>query len=654
MMNYSPCIFVTTTFLHAFTVSHTVTMPLAAHTKPQFSPFGTTFFVPNIQLTVPPIHIATLPTTVVTLPPAQPHVTDSTTPALVTNHPVNTSTYVTNASSQATQDSTALIIQPVEHPDLNPPRRIPTNVYTPVNIKNFSIALTTHPNQELVAYLINGLKHGFDIGFNKHSPLLSTHTNLKSATDHTHDVTTAICKELVRGHTCGPFATMPIKNLHCSPLGSREKKDGTRRLIMDLSQPDSASVNNGINKDDFSVEYSHFDDAINLVTQSPKNCLMSKIDIKHAFRILPVLPTQWFLLGFFWLGYYFFDTQLPFGLRSSPAIFNRFADAVCWIVQFIFKIKNIIHYSDDFFLVSSPNIATANKDLNTVTSAFKTLGVPISEDKLVGPATSVTYLGITINSTHSIMEIPEEKMNELLQLLPQWLNRKKCKKRDLLSLIGKLSFVCKVVRPGRIFLRRLIDLSTTAKHLHHHIYLNTEARADIQWWIKFLPTSNKQYILPDITPTYSDSLKLYTDASNIGFGAAFGHHWIQSPWPPSTSSKSIDFKEMFAILAAVLTWGHHWPGKTIIILTDNLPITEIWHKGSSPSRDIMSLVRTLYLITARLQFVVKLKHIPGKHNIIADSLSRFQMQKFQEAAPQADQHPTPIPEALWQMTALTT
>ena len=51
----------------------------------------------------------------------------------------------------------------------------------------------------------------------------------------------------------------------------------------------------------------------------------------------------------------------------------------------------------------------------------------------------------------------------------------------MLSLIGKLSFASKVIPASRLFLRRLIDLSATAKHLHHHITLNKEAQAEIQW-----------------------------------------------------------------------------------------------------------------------------------------------------------------------------
>ena len=88
---------------------------------------------------------------------------------------------------------------------------------------------------------------------------------------------------------------------------------------------------------------------------------------------------------------------------------------------------------------------------------------------------------------------------------------RKVTKRKLLSLIGKLSFA--VVWPGRIFLRRLIDLSKTAKKLHHHITLNAGAKDDINWWLEFLPHWNGSGIFPDSNWMNEESMQLFTDAS---------------------------------------------------------------------------------------------------------------------------------------------
>ena len=500
----------------------------------------------------------------------------------------------------------------------------------------------------MVHYILDGLYSGFNIGY-EGSYSETRPKNLKSATNNSIKVTEAIVKELERKHTAGPFVDPPFSPLHCSPIGAVMKDDGTCRLIMDLSQPKGYSINEGINKDDFAVQYSHFDRATELVFKAGQGCLLSKIDIKHAFRLIPVAPEDWKLLGFFWENYYFIDVRLSFGSRSSPGIFNKFADLVCWILINKCNLESTVHYSDDFLLVSGTEYVTARHRLDVLIKLFKDLNIPLALEKLVGPDTILPYLGIDIDSENLTIGIPKNKFDELMDILSQWdRKRKTCKKRELLSLIGKLSFFCKVVRAGRIFLRRLIDLSTTVESMDHHININSEAREDIRWWVDLLPQLKTHSLIPECHLTTSDDLKLFTDASSkIAFGAIFGCRWIQHRWTESErANMSIDVMELFAIVAAILTFGHEWEGKRIVVMTDNLPITQLWESGSSPTKALMFLIRRLYLVAAKNGFSVALKHIFGKTNCVADAISRFQMPRFRHLVPEADAFPTTLPRAV--------
>ena len=105
----------------------------------------------------------------------------------------------------------------------------------------------------------------------------------------------------------------------------------------------------------------------------------------------------------------------------------------------------------------------------------------------------------------------------------------------------------------------------------------------------------------------------------------------------------IDYLELFAIFAACATWGHLWAGKRIVICTDNQPITEVWQAGTSKSTYLMTLVRKTFLEAANHQFTLFLKYIRGKHNSIADSISRFQVEKLRLEVPYADREPTVLP-----------
>ena len=151
--------------------------------------------------------------------------------------------------------------------------------------------------------------------------------------------------------------------------------------------------------------------------------------------------------------------------------------------------------------------------------AFAELNIP--EGKIIGPSHIITYLGIEINSNLLTMSVPKDKYDELM-VVTSWLEKKTCTKRQLLSLIGKLSFICKVVRPGIIFLRRLIDLSMSVQRLSHHININKQVREDIKWWWDFLPTWNQKSLIPESFQITSADIQLFTDASSAGFGAIYG------------------------------------------------------------------------------------------------------------------------------------
>ena len=59
---------------------------------------------------------------------------------------------------------------------------------------------------------------------------------------------------------------------------------------------------------------------------------MAKVDIRNAYRNVPVHPVDRWLLGMSWRRGIFIDAVLPFGLGSAPKIFNSVADALEWIV----------------------------------------------------------------------------------------------------------------------------------------------------------------------------------------------------------------------------------------------------------------------------------------------------------------------------------
>ena len=123
-----------------------------------------------------------------------------------------------------------------------------------------------------------------------------------------------------------------MPGLQISLFGVTKKKSspGNWRLIINLSSPDPHSANDGIPKELCSLSYCSVDDVVCQVLQLGKSTkLVAKLDVKNAFRLLPVHPTDQplSLLGMCRNGR---NKTLPFGFRSGPKLFNVAADALQW------------------------------------------------------------------------------------------------------------------------------------------------------------------------------------------------------------------------------------------------------------------------------------------------------------------------------------
>ena len=161
---------------------------------------------------------------------------------------------------------------------------------------------------------------------------------------------------------------------------------------------------------------------------------------------------------------------LPFRLRSAPFLFNKLADAIHWSLQ---HNRHVLHYLEDFFIAGSPDSTECSDNLQAMLSLCKHINAPVKTSKIEGPSTWLTFLGIVIDTGNMTAGISQERKQDLLSSLKSLRKRNKCTKHQLLSLVGKLSFACKVVPAGRIFLCRLIDLSCTVTRMHHHLWLCT-------------------------------------------------------------------------------------------------------------------------------------------------------------------------------------
>lgn len=216
---------------------------------------------------------------------------------------------------------------------------------------------------------------------------------------------------------------------------------------------------------------------------------MAKVDVRKAYRNIPVCPADRLLLGMIWKNDLFVDTTLPFGLRSAPKIFSAVADAAEWIIRQE-GTNYILHYLDDYLVVGAPGSNECARSLDCLLRTFEDLGLPVALPKLEGPSTCLTFLGIEIDTRALEIRLPDTKLQALQELIRSWLGRESCEKRALESLIGSLSHACGVVRAGKTFMRRMFQLLSVARKAHHRLRLNQSYRSDLFWWHTFLAPLN--------------------------------------------------------------------------------------------------------------------------------------------------------------------
>ena len=222
---------------------------------------------------------------------------------------------------------------------------------TPIRV-NRLVPLLLHYTPSATLYLADGFIHGFPLHFE--GPRLAyAAPNLLSARQQSSVVDAKLAKELTAQRIAGPFDTPSFSQFRISPLRVVPKKTpGASRLIHHLSYPTGSSVNDGIAFAHSTISYARIDDAIQLIKQAGVGCFLAKTDIQNAFRIIPIQPDDYNLLGMCWRGQYYYDRCMPMGCSSSCQTFEAFTTAIEWIAKHLLGIPLMIHLLDYFLIVA--------------------------------------------------------------------------------------------------------------------------------------------------------------------------------------------------------------------------------------------------------------------------------------------------------------
>ena len=473
--------------------------------------------------------------------------------------------------------------------------------------------------------LVKFIEFGWPVNFDKACPLGRVDNNHPSALNYTEHLEYYIDTELGHRALAGPFGGPPFTWTHISPLMTRPKKESEkRRVIMDLSWPHGASVNDGVTL----TQYVDGPAVIKLPTVDymegrmltlGRGAFLYKTDLARGYRQLRVDPGDWPLLGFKHLGKYYVDICPPFGLRTSALCMQRTTEAISWMhgqQGFISR-----PYLDDFG-GAEPHRKRAEEALNALQIIMRELGVVEAINKICRPAQQMVWLGLLYDTLEMTITIPPEKLQEIMQELHTWEGKVRATQREMQRLLGLLQFVAGVSPPTRVFTNRMLEnMREMPKRGSESLSLGF--KKDLKFFLDVLPEYNGVKVVDKEQIQCQDQLEL--DASLEGCGAWTGESYYAERFPLWLREEQhpIAHLELLNVVVAVKVWGDKWRGHRVAIITDNMNTCLAVQSGRSRDPFMHQCVRELFVLKVRFDIEMHIRHQPGKELVRADALSRM-------------------------------
>ena len=263
--------------------------------------------------------------------------------------------------------------------------------------------------------LVEKLEFGFPIGYTaSHSPAPHT-VNHPSANQHPADIDAYLNKELRHSAIIGQADRLPFQWPRTNPMMTRPKKDSSsRRVIMDLSMPQDASVNSGNPRNSldgapFKLRLPNPATLAAKILEYGPGCLLYKVDLSRAYRQLRTDPLDWPFLMHQWDHQHYLDISIPFGLRHGASACHRTTEAVSAIAKEEAG-ADTAPYIDDTIGAALPQDAWPH--YHHLLDLMSQLGLDAAQVKCEGPTTRITWIGVLFDTIRLTMAIDPAKVEE--------------------------------------------------------------------------------------------------------------------------------------------------------------------------------------------------------------------------------------------------
>jgi hypothetical protein len=194
--------------------------------------------------------------------------------------------------------------------------------------------------------------------------------------------------------------------------------------------------------------------------------------------------------------------------------------------------------------------------------------------------------------------------------------------KQLQALAGKFNWASSVVRGGRTYLRRILDLMKSLKHARHKVLILHGMRKDLLWWKEFLSVFNGRRAIDYCRCSHF----VYVDACGVGGGCFYNGDWKYVNWQldyPDLVDAHINVKEAMMVWVAVDKWSNSWYDSDVVVRIDNFTAASAFNKGTTRCSPVMGMVRAVLQSSMIFNYKLRCAFLPGVENWLADGISRL-------------------------------
>ena len=389
----------------------------------------------------------------------------------------------------------------------------------------------------------------------------------------------------------------------------RPKKDGRYRMILDLTW---------VNKHIF---YQHFKMcSLNTAKYMLRSdCWMGSIDLRDAYYSVLIHPDYRKFLRFRWNGVLYQFRAMPNGLCCAPLYFTKILNPVFAYLRSLGH--ETFQYIDDSFVVSDTRLK-CSQSLSKLIETVERLGFVVHEEKsIIEPTKNLTFLGFNLDSERMYVTLNQDKIEKLERAAKKLLSKQWPTIREVAGLIGLMIAYSQAFNYALNHIKSLeIDkiqaLKQSKGNFDKSMLISQEGKYDILWWLQNIHISKK-----DVSLTQVD-FEIYTDASELGWGACSSMQTAGGRWTDSENSWHINALEIKAIFLALKSFCRQ-DGLHVRIYTDNTTaLAYIKHMGGVRSLLCNKLAHDIWLWCEEHYIWITIAHIAGIDNVVADYKSR--------------------------------